>query len=50
MRGFVGCVSGYSVQLDIICIVTMLSYVQINFDYILCFLSVFIDLDCKQNI
>jgi hypothetical protein len=50
MRGFVGSVSEYGVQLDIICIGTMLSCVQINFDYILCFLSVFIYLDCKQNI
>jgi hypothetical protein len=50
MRGFVGSVSGYSVQLDTICIGTMLSCVQINFDYILCFLSAFIDLDCKQNV
>ena len=50
MRWFVGSVSAYGVQLDIFCIGSMLSCVQNNFYYILCFLGVYIDLDCKKNV
>jgi hypothetical protein len=50
MSGFVGSVSGFCVQLDVLSIGLMLLSMQNSFNYILCFLSVYIDVYIKKNV